>query len=127
MALEGGRLFDGGISEMVPVRRAREMVGEGGVVAVDCNNGARWPAADSFASLALRAGLTMLRGRTRGELAGADFVIAPSMGESGWADQDPKLRRRRRGGPPRGPPRAAAAHRLIPFPRFRSPATTRLT
>jgi predicted acylesterase/phospholipase RssA len=84
MVLEGGRLFDGGISEMVPVRRAREMVGEGGVVAVDCNNGARWPAADSFASLALRAGLTMLRGRTRGELAGADFVIAPSMGESGW-------------------------------------------
>jgi hypothetical protein len=26
----------------------------------------------------------MPRGRTRGELAGADFVIAPMMGESGW-------------------------------------------
>jgi NTE family protein len=85
MLLNGRRLFDGGVSEVVPVRRAREMAGEAGVVvAVDCNNGARWPAADSFASLALRAGLTMLRGRTRGELAGADFVIAPSMGESGW-------------------------------------------
>jgi NTE family protein len=85
MVLDGRRLFDGGVSEVVPVRRAREMAGEGGVVvAVDCNNGARWPAADSFASLALRAGLTMLRGRTRGELAGADFVIAPMMGESGW-------------------------------------------
>jgi hypothetical protein len=53
-------------------------------VAVDCNSGTRWPAADSFVAVALRAGLTLLRGRTRGELAGADLVIAPSMGDSGW-------------------------------------------
>lgn len=85
MVLRGRRLFDGGVSEVVPVRRAREMAGDRGVVvAVDCNSGARWPAADSFAAIAMRAGLTMLRGRTRGELTGADFVIAPSMGESGW-------------------------------------------
>ena len=33
--------------------------GESGVVlAVDCNSGTRWPAADSFVALALRAGLT---------------------------------------------------------------------
>ena len=64
---------------------AREMAGEAGiVVAVDCNSGTRWPAADSFVALALRAGLTLLRGRTRGELSGADLVIAPAMGESGW-------------------------------------------
>ena len=69
----------------IPVRLAREMAGEDGVVvAVDCNSGTRWPAADSFVALALRAGLTLLRGRTRGELAGADLVIAPAMGESGW-------------------------------------------
>ena len=35
-------------------------------------------------AIALRAGLTLLRGRSRGELAGADLVIAPSMGDSGW-------------------------------------------
>ena len=45
----------------------------GAVVALDCNSGTRWPRADSFVSLALRAGLTMLRGRTRSELAGADL------------------------------------------------------
>ena len=43
-----------------------------------------WPSADSFVAVALRAGLTLLRGRSRNELAGADLVIAPSMGESGW-------------------------------------------
>jgi NTE family protein len=85
MSLDGRRLYDGGVSEVVPVRLAREMAGEGGlVVAVDCNSGTRWPAADSFVAVALRAGLTLLRGRTRSELAGADLVIAPSMGESGW-------------------------------------------
>jgi NTE family protein len=85
MALGGRRLYDGGISEVVPVRLAREMAGESGVVlAVDCNSGTRWPAADSFVALALRAGLTLLRGRTRGELAGADLVVAPAMGDSGW-------------------------------------------
>jgi hypothetical protein len=45
----------------------------------------RWPSADSFVAVALRAGLTLLRGRSRNELAGADLVIAPSMGESGWS------------------------------------------
>ena len=85
MLLGGRRLYDGGVSEVVPVRLAREMAGESGVlVALDCNSGTRWPAAGSFVSLALRAGLTLLRGRTRGELAGADLVIAPAMGESGW-------------------------------------------
>jgi hypothetical protein len=54
------------------------------VLAVDCNAGGRWPAAASFAAIALRAGLTILRGRTRGELAGADLVVAPQIGESGW-------------------------------------------
>jgi hypothetical protein len=54
------------------------------VVAVDCNSGTRWPAADSFVAVVLRAGLTLLRGRTRSELLGADLVIAPSMGDSGW-------------------------------------------
>lgn len=85
MILHGRRLYDGGVSEVVPVRLARELAGEAGVViALDCNSGTRWPAADSFVALALRAGLTLLRGRSRGELAGADLVIAPSMGESGW-------------------------------------------
>ena len=85
MLLDGRRLVDGGVSEVVPVRRAREMAGdEGAVLAVDCNAGGRWPAASSFAAIALRAGLTILRGRTRGELAGADLVIAPSIGDSGW-------------------------------------------
>jgi NTE family protein len=84
-SLGGRRLVDGGVSEVVPVRRARDMAGDQGlVVAVDCNAGGRWPAADSFVAIALRAGLTLLRGRTRGELAGADLVIAPPIGESGW-------------------------------------------
>ena len=70
---------------MIPVRLARELAGETGLVmAVDCNSGTRWPGADSFVAVALRAGLTLLRGRTRSELAGADLVIAPSMGDSGW-------------------------------------------
>ena len=38
----------------------------------------------SFVALAMRAGLTMLRGRTRAELAGADMAISPPIGESGW-------------------------------------------
>jgi NTE family protein len=85
MPLAGRRLVDGGVSEVVPVRRALEMAGDSGVVlAIDCNAGGRWPGANSFAAIALRAGLTILRGRTRGELAGADLVIAPSIGESGW-------------------------------------------
>jgi NTE family protein len=85
MSLEGRRLVDGGVTEVVPVRRAREMAGEAGVVlAVDCNAGGRWPSAGSFVSLALRAGLTIMRGRTRAELAGADMVIAPPIGVSGW-------------------------------------------
>jgi NTE family protein len=85
MLVNGRRLYDGGITNVVPVRLAREMAGENGlVVALDCNSGTRWPIADSFVALALRAGLTMMRGRTRAELAGADLVIAPQMGESGW-------------------------------------------
>ena len=85
MLLDGRRLYDGGVSQVIPVRYAREMAGEGGaVLAVDCNSCTRWPAADSFVALALRAGLTLLRGRTRSELLGADLVIAPPMGESGW-------------------------------------------
>jgi len=85
MTIDGRRLVDGGVTEVVPVRRARELAGEGGVVvAVDCNAGGRWPSSSSFVSLALRAGLTMLRGRTRAELAGADMAIAPPIGESGW-------------------------------------------
>jgi hypothetical protein len=35
-------------------------------------------------AIALRAGLTLVRGRTRSELTGADLVIAPAIGESGW-------------------------------------------
>jgi NTE family protein len=85
MLLNGRRLYDGGITTVVPVRLARQMAGEDGlVVALDCNSGTRWPLADSFVALALRAGLTLLRGRTRGELAGADLVVAPQMGDSGW-------------------------------------------
>jgi NTE family protein len=85
MVLNGRRLYDGGITEVIPVSLAREMAGDAGaVVAVDCNSGTRWPAADSFVAVALRAGLTLLRGRTRSELAGADLVVAPAMGESGW-------------------------------------------
>jgi NTE family protein len=85
MLVDGRRLYDGGVSQVIPVRYTRELAGENGaVVAVDCNSGTRWPAADSFVALALRAGLTLLRGRTRSELLGADLVIAPSMGESGW-------------------------------------------
>jgi NTE family protein len=85
MSFEGRRLYDGGISEVVPVRLAREMAGEQGlVVAIDCNSGTKWPAAASFVAVALRAGVTLLRGRSRNELLGADLVIAPAMGESGW-------------------------------------------
>jgi NTE family protein len=85
MVLNGRRLYDGGITEVIPVRLAREMAGENGIVAaVDVNSGTNWPGADSFVAIALRAGLTLLRGRTRSELAGADLVIAPAMGESGW-------------------------------------------
>jgi len=85
MVLNGRRLYDGGITEVIPVRLAREMAGESGiVVAVDVNSGTKWPGAASFVAVALRAGLTLLRGRTRGELAGADLVIAPAMGASGW-------------------------------------------
>lgn len=85
MVLNGRRLYDGGVSEVIPVRLARELAGEDGiVVAVDCNSGTKWPGADSFVSLALRAGLTLLRGRSRSELAGADLAIAPAMGDSGW-------------------------------------------
>jgi len=81
----GRRLVDGSVSEVVPVRRARDLAGDQGVVvAVDCNAGGRWPAADSFVAIALRAGLTLLRGRTRAELAGADLAISPPIGESGW-------------------------------------------
>ena len=85
MLLEGRRFYDGGVSEVIPVRPAREMAGETGIVlAIDCNSGTRWPAANSFVAVALRAGLTLLRGRTRSELLGADLVVAPSMGDSGW-------------------------------------------
>jgi NTE family protein len=85
MSLDGRRLVDGGVAEVVPVKRARDLAGEGGMVlAVDCNAGGYWPNAGSFVSLALRAGLTLMRGRTRAELAGADMVIAPAIGESGW-------------------------------------------
>jgi NTE family protein len=85
MVVGGRRLYDGGVSEVIPVRLARELAQEDGIVlALDCNSGTRWPGADSFVALALRAGLTLLRGRSRSELAGADLVIAPSMGESGW-------------------------------------------
>jgi NTE family protein len=85
MILNGRRLYDGGITEVIPVRLAREMAGESGiVVAVDVNSGTKWPGAASFVAVALRAGLTLLRGRTRAELAGADLVIAPAMGASGW-------------------------------------------
>lgn len=85
MVLGGRRLYDGAISEVIPVRLARDMAGEQGVVvAVDCNSGTRWPAASTFVAVALRAGVTLLRGRSRQELAGADLVIAPAMGDSGW-------------------------------------------
>jgi NTE family protein len=85
MQIDGRRLVDGGVAEVVPVKRARDLAGEGGVVlAVDCNAGGYWPNAGTFVSLALRAGLTLMRGRTRAELAGADMVIAPAIGESGW-------------------------------------------
>jgi NTE family protein len=83
--LEGRRLYDGGVTDVVPVKLARELAGEEGVVvAVDVNGGTRWPAAESFVAIALRAGLTLLRSRTRVELSGADLVIAPAMGDSGW-------------------------------------------
>ena len=81
----GRRLVDGGVVEVVPVRLARELAGDdGAVLAIDCNAGGKWPAADSFVAIALRAGLTLVRGRTRSELKGADLVIAPAIGESGW-------------------------------------------
>ena len=38
----------------------------------------------SFVAIAIRAGLTIVRGRTRAELVGADLAIAPPIGESGW-------------------------------------------
>ncbi len=85
MQVGGRRLYDGGVAEVIPVRPAREMAGEAGaVLAVDVNGGTKWPAAESFVAVALRAGLTLLRGRSRAELAGADLVIAPAMGDSAW-------------------------------------------
>jgi NTE family protein len=85
MVLGGRRLYAGGISEIVPVRRAREMAGDSGVVlALDCNSGTKWPSAESFVAVAIRAGLTLMRGRTRSELAGADLVVAPPLADSGW-------------------------------------------
>lgn len=82
---DGRRLYDGGVTDVVPVKLARELAGdEGVVVAVDVNGGTRWPAAESFVAIALRAGLTLLRSRTRVELSGADLVVAPAMGDSGW-------------------------------------------
>ena len=60
MLLNGRRLYDGGITEVIPVRLAREMAGERGiVVAVDVNSGTKWPGAASFVAIALRAGLTL--------------------------------------------------------------------
>ena len=83
--LDNRRLYDGGVTDVVPVKLARELAGdEGVVIAVDVNGGTRWPAAESFVAIALRAGLTLLRSRTRVELSGADLVIAPAMGDSGW-------------------------------------------
>ena len=83
--LDGRRLYDGGVTDVVPVKLARELAGdEGIVIAVDVNGGTKWPAAESFVAIALRAGLTLLRSRTRVELSGADLVIAPAMGDSGW-------------------------------------------
>jgi len=82
---EGRRLYDGGVTDVVPVKLARELAGdEGVVIAVDVNGGTKWPAAESFVAIALRAGLTLLRSRTRVELSGADLVVAPAMGDSGW-------------------------------------------
>jgi len=82
---EGKRLYDGGVTDVVPVKLARELAGdEGVVVAIDVNGGTKWPAAESFVAIALRAGLTLLRSRTRVELSGADLVVAPAMGDSGW-------------------------------------------
>jgi len=79
------RMVSGEVSEVVPVRVARQMAGDDGfVVAVDCNAGAKWPQASSFTAIAVRAGLTVVRGRTREDLLGADLVIAPKIGESGW-------------------------------------------
>jgi NTE family protein len=79
------RLVSGEVSEVVPIRVARQMAGDDGlVVAVDCNAGAKWPVASSFGAIALRAGLTVVRGRTREDLLGADLVIAPTIGASGW-------------------------------------------
>ena len=85
MTLDGRRLYAGGIAEVVPVRRARQMAGDSGVVvAVDCNSGTKWPAPGSFVAIAVRAGLTLMRGRSRAELAGADLVVAAPLSETGW-------------------------------------------
>jgi NTE family protein len=85
MQLGPRRLVSGEVLEVVPIRVARQLAGDDGlVVAVDCNAGAKWPAASSFGAIALRAGLTLVRGRTREDLLGADLVIAPPIGESGW-------------------------------------------
>jgi len=85
MVLGERSYYGGGVAEVVPVARTREMAGEAGVVvAIDCNSGARWPAAGSFVAIAIRAGLTLMRGRTRAEVEGADLVIAPQLAESGW-------------------------------------------
>jgi NTE family protein len=85
MQVGSRRLVCGEVSEVVPVRVARQMAGDDGLVlAADCNAGARWPSASSFTAIAVRAGLTLVRGRTREDLLGADLVIAPQIGESGW-------------------------------------------
>jgi hypothetical protein len=35
-------------------------------------------------AIAIRAGLTLMRGRSRAELAGADLVVAPPLSDTGW-------------------------------------------
>jgi NTE family protein len=85
MIIAGRTLYAGGFAEVVPVTRAREMAGESGVVvAVDCNSATKWPKPESFVAIAIRAGLTLMRGRTRAEVEGADLVVAAPLTEDGW-------------------------------------------
>jgi NTE family protein len=116
MLLNGRRLYDGGITEVIPVRLAREMAGEAGVVvAVDVNSGTRWPAADSFVAVALRAGLTLLRGRDAKRAGRRRPGHRPVDGgvRLDASRQDPALLRGGGGCAGRGPAGAPPADRLL--------------
>ena len=80
--------------------------------------GTKWPGADSFVAIALRAGLTLLRGSHARRARGRRPRHRACHGRVGLdaPRQDPGLLRGRRRSPRRGPPRAPAPDRGVTLP-----------